>query len=63
VEQRLAVFRPFFTTKPRGKGTGLGLAICRDIVKAHHGEIEIETSEAGGATFVVWLPSPHEARA
>jgi two-component system, NtrC family, sensor kinase len=63
VEHRSAIFKPFFTTKPRGKGTGLGLAICRDIVKEHHGEIGIEAPDAGGATFVVWLPSPPEVAA
>jgi two-component system NtrC family sensor kinase len=51
-----AVFKPFFTTKPRGQGTGLGLAICRDIVKEHDGDLEVESAPGDGATFVVWLP-------
>jgi signal transduction histidine kinase len=55
-ELRTAVFRPFFTTKPRGEGTGLGLAICRDIVHEHGGSIEV-ADHAGGAIFVVWLPA------
>jgi signal transduction histidine kinase len=63
VEHRGAVFRPFFTTKPRGKGTGLGLSICRDIVKEHQGEIAITVPEGGGTTFVVWLPAPAGASA
>ncbi|MBI4591013.1 MAG: HAMP domain-containing protein [Candidatus Rokubacteria bacterium] len=50
------VFDPFFTTKPPGQGTGLGLAICRDIVREHAGEIQVESRSDRGATFTVWLP-------
>jgi signal transduction histidine kinase len=51
------LFQPFFTTKPRGQGTGLGLSICRDIVKAHGGDIQVVTEVGGGTTFTVWLPT------
>jgi signal transduction histidine kinase len=50
------IFQPFFTTKPSGQGTGLGLSLAYDIVKAHGGEIKVETSEGEGAAFVVSLP-------
>jgi len=48
--------RPFFTTKPTGQGTGLGLSLSYDIVKAHGGEIKVETKEGEGTTFIILLP-------
>ena len=49
------IFQPFFTTKPTGQGTGLGLSLAYDIVKAHGGELKVETKEGEGATFIVVL--------
>ena len=51
------IFQPFFTTKPTGQGTGLGLSLSYDIVKAHGGEIKVETHEGEGANFIVQLPT------
>ena len=42
---------PFFTTKPVGKGTGLGLSLVYSTVKAHRGQLEIQ-SEPGRGTQV-----------
>ncbi len=59
------IFQPFFTTKPTGQGTGLGLSLSYDIVKAHGGEIKVESNEnearpddpAGrGTEFIIQLP-------
>ena len=50
------IFQPFFTTKPTGQGTGLGLSLAYDIVKAHGGEIKVETKEGEGSQFIVQLP-------
>ncbi len=50
------IFQPFFTTKPTGQGTGLGLSLSYDIVKAHGGEINIESKEGEGSTFTIKLP-------
>ncbi len=50
------IFQPFFTTKPTGQGTGLGLSLAYDIVKAHGGELKVETSEGEGSKFIILLP-------
>ncbi|MEP6712679.1 MAG: ATP-binding protein [Ferruginibacter sp.] len=58
------IFQPFFTTKPTGQGTGLGLSLSYDIIKAHGGEIKVETKVADpgsvgkgeGTTFIIQLP-------
>ena len=49
------IFQPFFTTKPTGQGTGLGLSLSYDIVKAHGGELKVETKEGEGSTFIINL--------
>jgi signal transduction histidine kinase len=51
------IFQPFFTTKPTGQGTGLGLSLSYDIVKAHGGELKVETKEGVGSVFVIALPT------
>ncbi len=50
------IFEPFFTTKPTGQGTGLGLSLSYDIVKAHGGELKVETKEGVGTAFIIQLP-------
>jgi signal transduction histidine kinase len=50
------IFQPFFTTKPTGQGTGLGLSLSYDIVKAHGGEIKVNTKENEGTTFTIEIP-------
>ena len=59
------IFQPFFTTKPTGQGTGLGLSLSYDIVKAHGGEIKVNTKstlsltdgENEGTEFTIILPA------
>jgi two-component system NtrC family sensor kinase len=50
------IFQPFFTTKPTGQGTGLGLSLSYDIIKAHGGEIKVESKESEGSEFIIQLP-------
>jgi signal transduction histidine kinase len=49
------IFQPFFTTKPTGSGTGLGLSLSYDIVKAHGGELKVESTVGEGSEFVIYL--------
>lgn len=51
------IFQPFFTTKPTGQGTGLGLSLSYDIIKAHHGDMHVESEEGTGTTFRILLPA------
>ena len=51
------IFQPFFTTKPTGQGTGLGLSLSYDIIKAHGGEIKVQTKEGESSEFTICLPA------
>ncbi len=51
------IFQPFFTTKPTGQGTGLGLSLSYDIIKAHGGEIKVETKDGEGTTLIIQIPT------
>jgi len=53
-EVRERVFHPFFSTKDRG--AGVGLALVHNIVKAHGGVIEVESTEGKGTTFTIRMP-------
>jgi len=43
--------------KPTGSGTGLRLSVAYDIVKAHGGEIKVESKADGGCDFIIVLPT------
>ena len=45
----------WYKLKPTGQGTGLGLSLAYDIVKAHGGEMKVESKEAEGSEFVIIL--------
>lgn len=48
------IFEPFYTT--RGEGTGLGLSITHTIIASHGGQIEAQSRESKGTTFIITLP-------
>jgi signal transduction histidine kinase len=52
---RSKIFQPFFTTKPTGQGTGLGLSLSYDIVKAHGGELKVQSIDGEGTEFIILL--------
>lgn len=54
------IFDPFFTTKP--SGTGLGLSICHEFVRAHGGEIQVESAEGDGTSVRIILPVHDDIR-
>jgi two-component system NtrC family sensor kinase len=56
-ELRARIFDPFYTTKESGHGTGLGLVVVRQVIREHHGEIEVESETGCGSTFRLKLPS------
>ncbi len=51
------LFKPFFRVSEKTKGTGLGLSIARDIVRAHGGDITVESVSGMGSRFIVDFPS------
>jgi two-component system, NtrC family, sensor kinase len=55
-EIRDKILQPFFTTKKGTEGTGLGLSISHDIVKAHGGELSVNSKEGEGTTFYIRIP-------
>jgi signal transduction histidine kinase len=48
------VFDPFFTTKP--SGTGLGLSISHELVRAHGGDIKIDSEKGRGTSVMITIP-------
>jgi PAS domain S-box-containing protein len=55
-EIRSRIFEPFFTTKHNKGGTGVGLSLCLNIIASHGGQLLLEDTPGGGATFIVLLP-------
>jgi two-component system NtrC family sensor kinase len=56
-EQLAQIFQPFFTTKKARRGTGLGLAIALETVRAHGGQIKVDSNPGKGSRFTIVLPT------
>jgi signal transduction histidine kinase len=60
-EERERIFDRFVRLDParaqNPEGSGLGLAIVEQVVRAHHGRIEVESRPGGGAIFRAILPA------
>jgi signal transduction histidine kinase len=58
-DEREKIFQPFY----RGlhgrrivEGMGLGLSIAKDIITAHGGELQLETTPGRGSRFILRIP-------
>ncbi|WP_305045853.1 sensor histidine kinase [Geoalkalibacter sp.] len=56
-ELRSRIFEPFFTTREVGQGSGLGLTVVQDAVRIFGGRVDVHPAPAGGAEFVLHLPT------
>jgi signal transduction histidine kinase len=56
VLHRNSHFVPRTYPQPTGQGTGLGLSLSYDIVKAHGGELKVDTKEGEGTAFIFSIP-------
>ncbi|MDG1471534.1 MAG: ATP-binding protein [Ascidiaceihabitans sp.] len=56
IENKDALFEPFYTTKQPGEGVGLGLAISSGIVNELGGRLTARDGQTGGAVFEMSLP-------
>jgi signal transduction histidine kinase len=61
-EQMAQIFQPFFTTKKARRGTGLGLAIALETVRAHGGQIKVDSNPGKGSRFTIVLPTDGGSR-
>ena len=60
--QLVQIFKQFFTTKRAGRGTGLGLASALETVRAHGGDIKVESELQKGSRFTIEIPVDGGAR-
>jgi signal transduction histidine kinase len=60
-EKLESIFEPFVQLSSglaeRRGGVGLGLAICRDLARAMHGDVTVESTEGSGCLFTLTLPN------
>lgn len=55
-KDQVAVFQRYHQGNHRRSGKGLGLYLCQQIINAHQGELDVESTEGVGTTFTFSLP-------
>jgi signal transduction histidine kinase/iron only hydrogenase large subunit-like protein len=50
------IFQPFVTTKADRRGAGLGLAVAHGVMRAHGGDIELQSKPGAGTEVTLRLP-------
>ncbi len=50
------IFEPFYSSSKRG-GTGLGMVIVKNVVEAHDGHMDIESSPGKGTRITITVPA------
>jgi len=61
-EEQARIFTPFYRGRQARRfpqGMGLGLTIARDLIIAHSGRLEVESTPGLGSHFTLWLPIVH----
>lgn len=56
-EMMSKMFKPFVSSKERGKGSGIGLSTVINILKSHQGFLTIQSEVGKGSTFSVYFPA------
>ena len=63
IEEQGNIFTPFYRGQSENRfpqGMGLGLSIASDLIMAHQGRLEFESTPGEGSSFTIWLPNPPE---
>jgi two-component system sensor histidine kinase BaeS len=58
-DEQTRIFEPFYRSRRDTRfpqGMGLGLSIARDLVVAHGGRLEVDSTPGRGSRFTIWLP-------
>lgn len=50
------IFEPFYTTKEPNRGTGLGLSVSHRVIRQHGGDVQVESEQNVGTSFLILLP-------
>ena len=59
-EELTKIFKPFYQASENKPGTGIGLSIVKEIVEAHHGQVNVTSQPGHGSSFMITLPQKQE---